>query len=398
MWSTPPDLAFHPGIHPGRGPGARSGGARHAYARNVSGPADPLAELTGREAASRPVRGASERSATVRALAVAGLLLLGLFAAGIGGALWFKGQLDSNVERLGDPFAALPERPEPAPRETGADSPPPVNILVLGSDSRISAGDPSQWEAGAQRTDAIMLVHLAGDRQSAQVVSVPRDSWVPVPGHGEAKINAAYSFGGPPLLIQTFEDLTGVRIDHFVVADFESFTTMTDALGGVTIHVPEEVADAQGGDFTAGDHFMSGAQALEYTRQRYGLPGGDFDRVQRQQSWMRAIMRQVGDSLTDPVGMKSFLEVVTRSVAADDALTTDRMVELLVGARDLRVDDVAFLTAPYAGTGTSADGQSIVLLDRERFDPLMAAVAADDAAAYVREHAAELEILPGSLG
>lgn len=364
----------------------------------MSGPADPLAALTGREEASRPGTGASERSATLRALAVAGILLLGLLAAGVGGAVWFTSRLDANIERLGDPFAALPERPRTAPREAGVDSPAPVNILVLGSDSRISAGDPSQWEAGAQRTDAIMLVHLAGDRQSAHVVSVPRDSWVPVPGHGEAKINAAYSFGGPTLLIQTVEDLTGVRIDHFVVADFESFTTMTDALGGVTVHVPPELADEPGGPFPAGDHVMSGAQALEYTRQRYGLPGGDFDRVQRQQTWMRAILRQVGDSLTDPLGMKGFLEVVTRSVAADDALTTDRMVELLVGARDLRADDVAFLTAPYAGTGTSADGQSIVLLDRERFDPLLAAIAADDAEAYVREHAGELEVLPGSLG
>jgi LCP family protein required for cell wall assembly len=364
----------------------------------VSGPADPLAVLTGRPEASRPPSGASERSATVRALTVAGLLLLGLLVAGAGAALWFKGQLDANIERLGDPFAGLAERPQAASGDAGTDSPPPVNILVLGSDSRISAGDPAQWEAGAQRTDAIMLVHLAGDRQSAQVVSVPRDSWVPIPGHGEAKINAAYSFGGPPLLIETFEDLTGVRIDHFVVTDFESFTAMTDALGGVTIHVPEGVSDGPDGLFPAGDHFMSGEQALEYTRQRYGLPGGDFDRVQRQQSWMRAIMGQVGDSLTDPGGMKRFLEVVSGSVAADDGLTTDRMLDLLLGARDLRADDVAFLTAPYAGTGRSADGQSIVLLDRDRLDPLMAAIAADDAAAYVRQNAGELEILPGSLG
>ena len=116
--------------------------------------------------------------------------------------------LSKNVETIGDPFQGLDTRPDLTGDTEPEGGKSPMNLLLLGSDSRISAGDPSQWKAGAQRTDAIMLVHLPADRQTAQVVSIPRDSWVPIPGHGEAKINAAFSYGGPSLMIQTVEHAT----------------------------------------------------------------------------------------------------------------------------------------------------------------------------------------------
>jgi anionic cell wall polymer biosynthesis LytR-Cps2A-Psr (LCP) family protein len=84
-----------------------------------------------------------------------------------------------------------------------------LNILSLGSDRRISFGDPSQWQAGAQRMDSIMLVHIPATREELYVMSFPRDRWVPIPGHGEAELNAAFSYGGPTLLVQTMEGLTG---------------------------------------------------------------------------------------------------------------------------------------------------------------------------------------------
>jgi LCP family protein required for cell wall assembly len=315
---------------------------------------------------------------TARALTVVGVLVLLLVGAGVGTLLWFQHSLGRNIERLGDPFAEVSNRPVPA-SQPASSSYQAMNVLVLGSDSRISAGDPSQWQVGAQRTDAIMLVHIAADRQSAQVISIPRDSWVPVPGHGEAKVNAAFSYGGPTLMIQTIEELTGVHIDHFVVTDFTSFTSMTDALGGVEI--------------TPGAPELTGEQALEYVRERYGLPGGDFDRVQRQQNWMRAILSKVNAHRSDVMQMAAFMTTVSKSVAADDGFTIDLMRDLLLSSRDMGPSDVTFLTAPYAGTGRSADGQSIVLLDRARFDPLMAAVADDTSAAYVAEHQGELTVL-----
>jgi LCP family protein required for cell wall assembly len=356
---------------------------------------DPLSVFTA-DGPSPRRHARPEHSTTKRALAVVGVLLLLLAAGGVGLALWFQNQLNSNIERIGDPFAGVSERPAPAPDDP-AEPNQPVNILVLGSDSRISAGDPSQWEAGAQRTDAIMLAHLPADRESAQVVSIPRDAWVPIPGHGENKINAAYSLGGPSLMIQTVEQLTGVRIDHFVVTDFESFTSMTDALGGVRIRVPQDVGDGDKVFFEAGEHIMSGEDALAYTRQRHGLANGDFGRVQRQQNWMRAILAKVNNNRNDVPLMTRFFTTVSQSVAADDGFTIDRMRELYMSARQLSTNDVAFMTAPHSGTGTSADGQSIVVLDRARFDPLMEAIAADEAATYIETNAEALDLLPATV-
>ncbi len=333
---------------------------------------------------------------TAKALVVVGTLVVLLAGAAFGGLWWFQQRLDANIEKLGDPFAGLPDRPAPAPADEEAEA-QDVNFLVLGSDSRISAGDPSQWEAGAQRTDAIMLVHLPAERDSAVVVSIPRDSWVPVPGHGHAKINAAFSYGGPPLMIQTVEDLTGVHVDHFVVTDFEAFTSMTDALGGVQITVPNDIGDGNDVFFEAGKHTMDGEAALEYTRQRYGLANGDFGRVQRQQNWMRAILGKVNNNRSDIVTMARFFETVSESVAADDALTIDEMRRLFESARDVSTNDVAFMTAPYEGTGRSSDGQSIVVLNEDPFDRLMDAIASGEAAEFLGEHGEELELLPATV-
>jgi LCP family protein required for cell wall assembly len=335
-------------------------------------------------------------STTAKALVAVGCMVALLAGAGYGALLWFQNSLEGNVEKLGDPMAELSDRPEPAPSDPTADQ-QDVNILVLGSDSRISAGDASQWEAGAQRTDAIMLVHLPADRESAAVVSIPRDSWVPIPGHGHAKINAAFSYGGPSLMIQTVEDLTDVHIDHFVVTDFESFTSMTDALGGVQIRVPEDIGDGDEVFFSAGVHQMSGEDALAYTRQRYGLSNGDFGRVQRQQNWMRAIMGKVNNNRSNVVTMTRFMETVSESVAADDGLTMDRMQELFESGRDIATNDVVFMTAPYEGTGRSADGQSIVVLDEDPFDQLMTAISDGEAAEFLAEHGEELELLPATV-
>ncbi|WP_318244123.1 LCP family protein [Oerskovia rustica] len=339
----------------------------------------------------RHVRKRKNRTRTT--LIVLGALVAVICLGGFAAVVAFRQSLDQNIEKLADPFADIKDRPAPAPTNPDASN-EAVNILVLGSDSRISAGDPSQWQAGAQRTDAIMLVHLPADRKSAQVVSFPRDSWVPIPGHGEAKINAAFSYGGPALMIETVEQLTGVRIDHFALTDFTSFTTLTDALGGVLIRIPEDIGDGKKVQFTAGVHNMSGEEALAYTRQRHGLANGDFGRAQRQQNWMRSILAKVNNNRNDVPMMTSFFKAFSESVAVDEGLTMDRIQALYMSARGLSTNDVVFLTAPHNGTGRSADGQSIVVLNRELLDPLMASFATDTAAPFVEEHKAELAVLP----
>lgn len=319
------------------------------------------------------------------------LSLLGVATAGLYVAV--QG-LRRPMATLDDPFAALPTR---APTvEPTDDAHAPVNILMLGSDSRISAGDPAQWEYGAQRTDAIMLLHIPGDRSAAYVISFPRDLWVPIPGHGDAKINAAFSFGGPTLMIQTVEQLTGVRIDHFAVADFESFAALTDAVGGVEITVAEDSYANGQLQFAAGTYLMDGEEALRYARQRYGLPGGDFDRIQRQQNWMRAIARSAfeRDVLTSPAALLKFLLTATRSIAVDEGFTLNVMRGIAMTMAKVGPEDVTFLTAPHAGIGRSPDGsQSIVVVDHALLDPLMLAVAEDRLAEYLAAHPADVRLL-----
>lgn len=317
------------------------------------------------------------------------MIAAGLVLVAASGAMAYYGaraSLDENIERIADPFAEIEPSTRPTPAPVAGPT-APVNILMLGSDSRISAGDPDAWAFGAQRTDAILLVHLAADRQSAAAISIPRDSWVPIPGYGEAKVNAAFSYGGPTLMIQTIEDLTGVRIDHFAVTDFESFTSLTDTLGGVEITVP----DGAGGSV---EQVMTGEEALDFARERKALVNGDFGRVQRQQAWMRAIATKVHDDRGDLVKMSRFLDTVTSSVAVDESLTFDTMQELVISAREISTGDITFLTAPYAGTGRSADGQSIVLLDEAGFDPLMQAVAKDRLPEYLAAHPDAMDTLP----
>ena len=320
--------------------------------------------------------------------------MLTLATGGI--ALWVRHSLGSSLETFEDPFSGIPTRAPEQQVPEGQEA--ATNILVLGTDSRTSAGDPSQWEAGAQRTDAIMIMQISGDNKDVSVMSIPRDSWVSIPGHGEGKINAAYSYGGPSLTIQTVENLTGIRISHFVIADFESFQNLTDELGGVTINLKEPQTLA-GTEFPAGAQVLNGKQALAYTRERKSLPGGDFDRVKRQQAWMRAIVRQVltSGTLSNPTSLYSFLKTATQTVAVDESFTIDEMQSLAFGLRGLRSNDISFMTAPNNGTGTSPDGQSIVELNPDADTPLFEAFATDTVEDYLAQHPDAVELLPASV-
>ena len=338
----------------------------------------------------RPGRG--WRIALLSVLAI--FLVLTLATGGL--ALWVRHSIASGIEFIADPFVGIPAR---APQQkVAAGEEPAVNILVLGTDSRTSASDPSQWKEGAQRTDAIMIVQVSGDRKTVSVMSIPRDSWVEIPGHGQGKINAAYSYGGPSLTIHTVENLTGIHIDHFAVANFESFVALTDEIGGVRINLkaPQTLA---GKELDAGAQVLDGQQALAYTRERSSLPNGDFDRVKRQQTWMRSIVSRVltNGTMSSPTALYSFLKTASRTVAVDESFTLNQMQSLALETRHLHSNDIAFMTVPTAGTGTSTDGQSIVALDADADTPLFNAFAEDRVSAYLTEHPDAVELLPATV-
>ena len=352
--------------------------------------ADTTSARSAGSALRRPGRG--WRIALLSVLAI--FLVLTLATGGL--ALWVRHSIASGIEFIADPFAGIPAR---APQQkVAAGEEPAVNILVLGTDSRTSASDPSQWKEGAQRTDAIMIVQVSGDRKTVSVMSIPRDSWVEIPGHGQGKINAAYSYGGPSLTIHTVENLTGIHIDHFAVANFESFVALTDEIGGVRVNLktPQTLA---GKELGAGAQVLNGQQALAYTRERSSLPNGDFDRVKRQQTWMRSIVSRVltNGTLSSPTALYSFLKTASRTVAVDESFTLNQMQSLALETRHLHSNDIAFMTVPTAGTGTSADGQSIVTLDADADAPLFKAFAEDRVSAYLTEHPDAVELLPATV-
>jgi LCP family protein required for cell wall assembly len=327
-----------------------------------------------------PPKKKSRKKKAFKILAIMTVLLV----AGFGGMAWgLQAKLDGQIKRisLGDDNSSR------APIAV----PEAMNILLVGSDSRTSKGNASSgWVEGEQRTDAMMVVHIAEDRKSVDVVSIPRDSWVDIPEQGFGKINSAYAYGGPLRLRQTIEQLSDVHIDHVVIADFTGFVGMTDALGGVEITVPEATSDSRN-HFEAGTQRMTGKQALGYVRQRHGLPNGDFDRVKRQQNWIRAVIKQAlsQDTLTNPKALTDFLDAATKSVTVDENFDIGIMRDLALSLKSVRSSDIRFMTLPNLGTDMEGD-QSIVRIDDVKSASLFTAMQQDQVTDWLQYNQPDL--------
>lgn len=319
-----------------------------------------------------------------RILIVLGLVVL-LMIGSVAAAIYvLTEQIGSNMARVPNVFGPLQDTARP--RGTAA-----LTFLLVGTDSRsvepTTGTDASPGvNAGSQRSDVLMMVQLAPDRRTASVVSIPRDSWVEIPGRGHNKINAAYALGGPPLLIQTVERLTSVHIDHFAVIDFAGFQAMVDAVGGINVQLA--AATSSGGvAFRQGLNHLDGAQALTYVRQRYDLPRGDLDRNQRQQNALRALLSQAASSgaLTDSIKLFRLLDATSRSVSVDDTLSNSGLRSLAFDSRGLRPAGVTFLNAPVGGFGQEGT-QSVVYLDLARTEELWAALRSGTTLDYAAAH------------
>lgn len=308
------------------------------------------------------------------------LISLGVFglvlALIIGGGLWFlTDRYAGNIDRISDVFADLDEDARPAPatpaQEAGED---PVTFLLVGSDTR---GETLDGEDPDGRSDAIMIARFSADRRHAQLISIPRDSWVDIPGHGKNKINASYAFGGPSLLIETVEQLTQVRIDHYVAIDFDGIIQVTDDLGGVDVVVAETTSNGPY-TFPAGVNHLNGDQARWYLGQRYGLQGGDFDRVKRQQQYLRSMFGKLfsSDTFTNPGRLDAALLAVTSAVSIDDSLGNRDLLSLAYSMRNVTPDNVDYFTAPVEGTGTEGRA-SVVYLDQVECERMWAYLQTD---------------------
>ncbi|WP_442320070.1 LCP family protein [Catenuloplanes nepalensis] len=301
------------------------------------------------------------------------LVLLGVGVIGAGG-LYLR-SVEGDIERV-EAFDQVPEADRPV--KTIADA---MNILILGSDTR----DPDN--PSGSRSDTIILAHLTQGRSSAQLVSIPRDTWVSVPktkdgqGGQDAKINAAYAWGGIPLMVQTVEKFTQVRIDHVALIDFAGFKDIVDALGGVEIDVAEGFTSTHSLNpdgrrtFVKGRQTMDGAAALDYARERYAFADGDFTRIEHQQQVIKAILDKAvsGGMLTSPGQVNSFLRATADAVTVDDTLS---IADMAADMRHLRSDNLTFITSPTKGTG-QVGAESVVLADTEKAKSFYDAVRRD---------------------
>ncbi|MFI6233394.1 LCP family protein [Micromonospora sp. NPDC050784] len=300
-------------------------------------------------------------------------LVMALLGGGglIAGGLYFR-SINSGIDRV-DAFADVPEEGRPQAAAKGA-----LNMLILGSDSRDPEGTTGS------RTDSIILAHIPKDRSSAQLVSIPRDTWVAVPrskdgnnGGRDAKINAAYAWGGVPLMVQTVEKFTDVRIDHVMIVDFAGFVEIIDALGGVDIDSEKSFTSIHPPfrNFKQGMQRMDGEAALDYSRQRKQFADGDFARIRHQQQVIRAIMDKAasGGILTNPGRLNSFVKASSSAVSVDEKMS---LLDMATDLRNLRGGNMTFLTSPTKGTGR-VGSESVVFANSEKAKSFYGAVRRD---------------------
>ena len=261
------------------------------------------------------------------------------------------------------------------------------NILLLGSDQRATAEAAEQGVSG-QRSDTMMLVHLPADGSEAYVTSFPRDLYVEIPGHGQDRINAALSYGGLPLAVNTVEDYTDTPIDHVALIDFEGITGLVDTLGGVDVQVPESF-ERDGMQFTEGTQHLDGEEALVFARERKQLDTGDFARNQNQQQLLKAIAGELlsGDTLSSPGKMRDTIAALSPYLTTDEGLDSRTIVQLGVENRNLRSSDLHFLEAPHGDPYTTSGGASVVASDEEGMEELRTALEEDTMDEYAAEHA-----------
>lgn len=307
-----------------------------------------------------------------RRLLLALIVVISVIALLVAGVLAYyakatKDALDSVIREPIMPTST--NRPEPVATKSG-ESNPPLNFVLMGTDAR------NPEERG--RSDVLMVMHISGDRKGAYLVSFPRDYWVDVPGYGKAKINAAYSYGGPALAVETIEQLINVPIDHTAIINFEGFMNVIDAVGGVTV-INRQASSSGDFDFPEGDVTLTGESALRFVRERKNLSNGDFGRAERQRDVLKAIISKLTSAgvLTNPAMFRDVVTTLGPNFTVDEALNNGRIVEIGLGMRITGGNDIKSMLAPIDGIGTSSDGQSIVNVDGKKLDELADALRAD---------------------
>ncbi len=290
------------------------------------------------------------------------------------------GRITAAIPKI-DAFDGLDNRPK---KESSA-----VNYLVVGSDTRegLSRAEIKRLKVGGtevaagKRSDTMLLIHISKKRDKAAIISIPRDSYALIPEHTNSqgklvpathsKINSAFNWGGAPLLIDTFEQMSGLRIDHYIEVNFVGFVRMVDALGGVEICTKKDIDDPKSHlVLPAGRHILDGVDSLKYVRTRQFDGLGDLGRMKRQQEFAGAMLRKATSAgvLLNPVTMVDFINSALASVVTDNGLKQGDLLTLGKQLRNLSASNVRTLTIPLKYYNYSKNGVSAAVL----WDPVLA--------------------------
>ncbi|MDP2289178.1 MAG: LCP family protein [Actinomycetota bacterium] len=267
----------------------------------------------------------------------------------------------------------------------------PLNLLILGSDSRTGKGNggfgrPGQF--GGERSDTAILLHVSADRGSAIAVSIPRDTLVDysctkkgqtVSGT-DVKFNEAFTYGGPGCTLKVVNEMTGMDVTNFVKVDFGGFKKIVNAIGGVEICLTKAVDDPKSGlKLSAGKHLVSGNEALAFVRARKTLgDGSDTSRIRRQQAFISSLSRKVLSSgtLLNPASLIGLLNAATESLTANPQMADlQNLKELALSMKDIRPSDITFLTMPWKPAGDGAN----VVANNKKARPVWQAMINDTA-------------------
>ncbi|MFB6817133.1 LCP family protein [Streptomyces sp. NPDC056347] len=372
----------------GDGPHSGSSPGNHSGEDTGGGP--------GKDSGITPVTAPRPRRHWLRWTAL-GASFVVLAAAGTG--WWLYQKLDGNIRTDTSVAAELKvyerERPVPVVRDA-------ENILLIGSDSR--EGENSKYgrdDGGSQRSDTTILLHLAADRKSATAMSLPRDLMVDIPSCHRAdgtattkqfaQFNWAFERGGTACTIRTVEKMTGIRIDHHMVVDFDGFKDMVDAVDGVEVCLKKPVDDPDAHlKLPAGRQTLDGEQALGYVRARKSIgDGSDTERMDRQQQFLGALVNKVQSNgvLLNPTRLYPVLDAATKALTTDPGLDNLKdLYEVVRGMRDVPTDKVQFLTVPRQPYVADRNRDELIQPDADRLfkrlrrDDPVAVVPADQLA------------------
>ncbi|MFG2607456.1 LCP family protein [Streptomyces sp. NPDC048514] len=326
--------------------------------------------------------------------AVSTLSVVVLASAGIGHAVVTS--LDAGIARI-DAFKDMKNRPRAGHG---------MNVLLVGTDGRdkVSEQERRAYRLGGQPchcTDTMMIVHISEDRERATVVSLPRDSYADAPEHIDQnsgrrhgahpiKLNAAYAEGGPQLTIRTVENMTHVKIDHYLEVDFTSFMRTVDVLGGVQVCTPTPLKDSYTGlDLAPGTHTLMGGQALQYVRARHLDGASDLGRMKRQQRFMAALIEKATSSgvLLNPIRFRDVTRAVLGSVRADSGFHTDELLELGRAMRSFSPASSEFTTVPIGRLDVQIKGiGSTLKWDQAKAEQLFRSLRDDKQLSADRPH------------